>query len=227
MLTKRKAFSLIEIIVATMLMVIIVLAVGSIDISSRRFFGTAKDETWIQDEAKIVIGHMLKNVQLGIGDMVDPSTDVGDPPPGVPSNESRGFLVLNAAGNRIDTTDSNDLGTQLWVKIDENEDGQFTTVPPDRVLLYSYDVGNKQINFDPDISDVVITGEEEVLALGIVQEAIFSPVTIGVPGNEDPDFANQVNVTITVRVKPNKAIALDNPETTLTSSIILRAMSTN
>lgn len=214
----EKSFSLTEILVALVLMGVIVLAVTSVDITSRRFFETVKDETWIQDEARIAMTHIAKNVELGLGDMTNASTPVGSPPL---ADDSRGFLILNDSGNLIDPTDPSDLGTQIQVKFDHNGDGRFTGSDPDRVLQYTYDSGNYQINFDPDVNDAVIAGSEEVLAEGIVESAIFSF------DDSDPTLANRVEVTITVVREPGEVPSLDNPETTLTSSLILRAMSTN
>ena len=200
----RKGFTLTEVLIAIVLMGLVILAVTSVDITSRRFFGTSSKESWIQDEAKIAAEHMVKNIQLGVGDMSNPSTPVGSPPL---ADDSRGFLILDSAGNLV--ASGLPGGSQIQVKQDRDNDG---TV--DRTIEYNYDSGNYKIVYDEDVADP--TNPTEDFAEGIVESAIFS---------FDSNTPNQVDVIITVRRDPTQEKSLDNPETTLTSSIVLRAMS--
>lgn len=183
---------------------VIVLAVASVDITSRRFFGTSKEESWIQDEAKVAMEDIVKNIQLGIGDMSNARNMGDDPYDGLGC--SRGFYILVGGVLAIS-------GSQIQVKQDTDRDGAI-----DRTIEYTYQGGpDYKIVFDPDITNA---GDEEDLAEGIVTSAIFNF------DNVTP-IPNRVEVAITVRRNPTEAKSLDNPETTLTSSIILRAMSTN
>ena len=71
------------------------------------------------------------------------------------------------------------------------------------------------------------SGNTENLAEGIVSDAIFSFHPGTSPFDVDPARPNQVDVELTVRQHPELEASLDNPDTTLTSSINLRAMSTD
>lgn len=193
----KKGFSLTEILIGVVLMALIILAVVSVDITSRRFFATASSESWIQDEAKIAMGHIIKNVQLGIGDMTNAGA-IGS----LPGNSSRGFYILDGGNLAIS-------GSKIQIKQDKNGDGRYVAAV-DKIVQYNYNSGNRTIEYTD--------GGTENLADGIVESAIFSFSTT---------TPNQVLVTITVRKVPGLAASLDNPETTLTSDIILRAMSTN
>jgi len=217
----QKAFSLIEILIAMVMMALVILAVTSVDITSRRFFGTSSDESWIQDEGKIAMQHIIKNVELGIGDMTDEGA-MGSPP----GNSTRGFYILNAAGNLATS------GSRIQIKQDSqtgpNLNGRYDP-GLDPFIEYEYieeDLVNNlddYIRFYPDAT--VVNRDDpnnfEILAEGIVQAAVFSF------NNAMPDpTPNRVDVSLVVRREPDVARSLDNPQTTLTSNIILRAMST-
>jgi len=197
----RKAFTLTEILIAVVLMGLVILAVASVDITSRRFFDTSSKESWIQDEAKIAMEHIIKNTQLGVGDMSNPETADGTNPP--TANNSRGFYILDDEGDLAQS------GSRIQVKQDTDDDGTY-----DRIIDYEYQgAPDYKLVYDPDVGTA---GDEETLAEGIVESVIFS---------FDSDTPNQVKVTITVLSDPSKSKSLENPGTTLTSSIVLRAMS--
>ncbi|MCQ9208803.1 MAG: prepilin-type N-terminal cleavage/methylation domain-containing protein [Omnitrophica bacterium] len=206
----KKGFSLAEILIAVVLMALVILAVASVDITSRRFFDTASSESWIQDEAKIAMGHIIKNVQLGIGNMTNAEVADGTSPPS--ADNTRGFYILN--GGNLATS-----GDRIQIKQDTDKNGRFDGT--DKTVEYIYQ-GNPdyKIIYDEDLDNAANPTED--LAAGIVGSAVFS-FNDTLP-NPTP---NQVLVTVTVRKVPSKAASLDNPETTLTSDIILRAMSTN
>jgi len=100
-------------------------------------------------------------------------------------------------------------GSRIQVKQDTDDDGTY-----DRIIDYEYQgAPDYKLVYDPDVGTA---GDEETLAEGIVESVIFS---------FDSDTPNQVKVTITVLSDPSKSKSLENPGTTLTSSIVLRAMS--
>jgi len=211
-----KGFSLTEILIAMSLMGLVILAVASVDITSRRFFGTAKDETWIQDEAKIAMQHIISRVQRGVGNMSRPGA-MGDNPNAVQPS-SRGFYILS--GDYVDFDNPGlltDSGSRLWVKIDINRNGRFDS-GTDQIV--EYQEINNSIRFYPDVTD---RDNYESLADGIVESAIFD--FIHSETNPELSIPNRVDVVIQVLREPGTSPSLDNPETTLTSSIILRAMS--
>lgn len=189
-LVSKKGFTLTELAIATVLMGVIILAVTSVDITSRRFFGAASDESRIQDEAKIAMEHIVKNVQLGIGDVTNPGT-------------SEGFTITG--------------GTQIQVKRDGlngDADGKFDlTDSADGFIEYNLQ-GNRIVYTIYDNNMAVVSTEN--LTDPIVTNAGFS---VG-------GVANQVDAIIEVLRDPSKPESRENPKTTLTSSVVLRAMST-
>ncbi len=212
-----RGFSLAEILIAITLMGLIILAVASVDITSRRFFGTSKDEVWIQDEAKIAMQHITSRVQRGVGNMGRPGA-MDDNPNDSDVQSSRGFYILSGVYTDFDNPGLlTDSGSRLWVKIDTNANGKFDS-GIDQIV--EYQEVNNSIRFYPDVTD---RANYESLADGIVEKAIFSFVH-----NVDPELAipNRVDVEIQVLREPGKDPGLNNPQTTLTSSIILKAMST-
>lgn len=202
-MSSKKAFSLMEILIALVLMGLVILAVVSVDITSRRFFGTSKTESWIQDEAKIAMEHIVRHVQRGIGDMTNSEVADGTSSPSL--TNTRGFYILDANENLATS------GNRIQVKLDTNINGRFD-VGTDEIIEYNYDPAPYTLIY------IDGSGISENLADGIVSEAIFS---------FDSDTPNQVDVELTVRQHPELEASLDNPDTTLTSSIILRAMSTD
>lgn len=210
-LISKRSFSLAELLIAVALMGLIILAVTSVSITSYRFFGAAKKESRVLDEAKIAMEHMVKNLQLGIGDMTNPSTPVGSPPL---ADDSRGFLILDGAGGLVA---SGTTAPQIRVKRDGLKtgvvDGRFDpTGSDDGIIEYRYDPANYKIVYDPDIG---LAGDED-LTDEMISDANFEEINY-----------NELKVTIEVLRDPSKPESLENPETTLTSSIVLRAMSTN
>ncbi len=63
----KKAFTLTEILIAAVLMTMIILAVSSLDIVSRRFFKSTGEQSKLQDEARIAMEHIVKNLTLANG----------------------------------------------------------------------------------------------------------------------------------------------------------------
>lgn len=208
MLTK-KAFTLTEILIAVMLVGLVIMAASSVDISSRQFLRTIERQIQVQDEAKIAMQHIAKNLQLGIGNMTNPGS-IGNPP--LPNN-SRGFYILDGWGNLANS------GSIILVKRDGLHgpgDGQFNPADPnDGISEYRY-MGNPdfKIIYDPDIA---IPGSEDNFTDGIVNACNFSI----------DSAPNQVEVSIETLHDPLEADGLDNPHAILTSSIVLRAMSCN
>ena len=107
-LVSKKGSTLTELAIATILMGVIILAVTSVDITSRRFFGAASDESRIQDEAKIAMEHILKNVQLGIGDVTNLGTSEGFTITGGTQIQVKRDGLNGDADGKFDLTDSAD-----------------------------------------------------------------------------------------------------------------------
>ena len=184
----KRSFSLAELLIAMTLVGLLILAVTSVSITSYRFFGAAKKESRILDEAKIAMEHIVKSLQLGIGDLDEP-----------------GFVIFDAGAPAPS-------GPQIRVRLDDDGDGKFTGSPEDKTVVYNYNAASHRVLYDPDFPS-----SAEPLTDNIVTDLNFNTGT----------FPNQVVVTITVLEDPGNVASLDNPETTLTSSVVLRAMSIN
>ena len=199
---KRKGFTLTELLIAVALSGLIILAVSSVDFSSRRFFEAIKNKVQIQTEAAIAMEHIVKNLQLGIGDMSNPGT-FGSPPD---ANNSRGFYILDPL-SQLATG-----GGRIEIKLDDDGDGKFDS-GTDRRISYVWH-SSRRIRYDPN-ADAGGPGE-------FITDRVIFDCSFSIDG-----ASNRVNITIIARSKPTQAVSLDNPETILTSSVALRAMSIN
>lgn len=210
-----KGFSLTEIMIAVTLMTVVIVAVTSVDITSRQFFGSTERQSQIQDEAKFALEHIAKNVQLGIGDMSNPEA-LGSPPT---NSNTRGFYILDSTGDLAAS------GLRLQVKRDGFTgpgDGRFDSSDAvDTIIEYEYLPAQDIIRYYPDKDDRN-TYED-------IAKYILDPHELdsGDPYIFESSIPNQVDVTIKVLRDPSEPKSLENPETILTSSIVLRAMSCN
>ncbi len=178
----RKGFTLTEIIIAIVLTGLVVLAVTSVDITSRKFFNIASERSRVQDEIKIAMEHIVTHLRLGVGYVDNP-----------------GFVVSGG-------------GSQIQLRLDVDKDGRFTASPPDSIIQYSY-------QGSPDYKIVYNDGAgSEDLAAAVIESINFS---------SDAGSPNKVDVTIEALPDPSESEGPDNPKITLTSSIVLRAMSCN
>ncbi len=201
LIENKKGFTITELLIAVALSGLIILAVSSVDISSRRFFEAIKEKGHIQAEAAMAMEHMVKNLQLGIGDMSNPGT-FGSPPG---ANNSRGFYIL-------DSSDLDWEGSRIRIKLDDNNDGKFES-GTDKIAEYRL-LGSR-IRYDPNVLPGPFPPEW-------LTDRVISDYWFYIDG-----ASNRVNVTITARSEPTQPAGPDNPETILTSSITLRAMSIN
>jgi len=197
-------FTLIELILAIALISLVVFASTTMDIVGHNIFKSAERDVKIHSEAEIAMRHISKYLQLGIGDMSNPRNPGADPFDA--SGCSRGVYILNSSGYLTSTG----TGSSIFIKIDYNSDGQFTGLPVDRTVRYDL-VGNV-INCTINPGPLV----EEVTA-AVIEDCQFSYGA----------FDNQVNVTIDCRNTPGQLVGPKNPETTLSSSVILIGMSSN
>ena len=60
-MNKHKGFTLTEVLIAVALTGLVILAVTSVDLTSRQFFGDMREQTHAQDEVRIAMEHMVKN----------------------------------------------------------------------------------------------------------------------------------------------------------------------
>lgn len=209
-LVRKKSFTLTELLIAMVLTSLVILAVTSVDITSRKFFAAASKEARVQNEAKIAMEHILEHVQLGIGDMSNAQTlDTGTPPA---LDNSRGFWILNSSGHLSST------GSIIHIKRDGltgPADGKFVLGDPDDgTIMYAFPGTQPyRIYYSGPAAPEYITD-------AVITNCTFETY----PADTSP---NEVKVTIETLHDPSEAEGPDNPKTTLTSSIVLRAMSIN
>lgn len=181
-----KGFSLTELLIAIVLMGLVMLTVVSVDITSRRYFKGSSEQAEVFDEAKIIMEHIIRNVQRGIGDIDNP-----------------GLAIY-------------DGGIRIRVNLDDDGNGI-----ADRTVEYAYQGNpNYRIVFDSDVS---AGNPTEDFADGRTLSATFSFAKDA----SNNDIPNHLDIEIVARQDPSEEVGPDNPETTLTSSAVLRAMSCN
>ncbi|UCB57496.1 MAG: prepilin-type N-terminal cleavage/methylation domain-containing protein [Candidatus Omnitrophota bacterium] len=109
-----------------------------------------------------------------------------------------------------------DGGTRIRVNLDDDGNGI-----ADRTIEYMYQNGpDYNIVFDSDVS---AGNPTEDFADGKLLSATFA---FGKDAG-DNDIPNHLDIEIVARQDPSQEVGPDNPETTLTSSVVLRAMSCN
>lgn len=76
LLKNKKGLTLIEVMIAVLLMSVIFLGVSSLYIASQKFYITSSDKVIIANEAQYAIQHIYKYVMRGMGDKSTPSFQV-------------------------------------------------------------------------------------------------------------------------------------------------------
>lgn len=113
----NQSVTLIELLIAIVLLSVIVLGFFSIDTFSRFHLASSDKRAQIQNEASFVLEHMSKTISQGIGDETNPS--------GNPSSRA------------VDTaTIGGDTAIQVW--IDYNQNGRREAEPTDRRIAYRF-----------------------------------------------------------------------------------------
>ena len=95
-------------------------------------------------------------------------------------------------------------------------DGRYTGAPNDATIEYEFDDSQNVIIFDPNADDFSV-GDKENLTLPVIANCHFL-----VGGS-----INQIEIQVVARENPSQAESPDNPQITLDSSVVLRAMSCN
>lgn len=206
LIEKKKGFTLTELVIGFVLTGLIILVVTTVDIFSHRYFSSIKKTSRVQDEVKIAMEDIVKNLQRGIGDMTNPGT-FGSPPG---ATNSRGFYILDPL-SQLATG-----GGRIQIKLDDDDDGKFDS-GTDRIVEYSFQTSGPMANIIVYRPDISIPGNQEPLTDAAIVNCSFS-----IDGDD-----NRVEIIIIARYDPSQPVGLDNPETILTSSTTLRAMSIN
>lgn len=191
--------SLIELVLAIVLMSLIILSLANIDVFSHFHVISASRWTAAQSEATLALDHIAKEINNAVG-----NTAIANQFP---------VDISNIAG---------DYGVKVWV--DGDNDGSKDSYPDDHQIAYRFTAGNGapadqwQIWYydtcvGPNCNQAGSTAPERI-------SYQITGFTAGVTGNA-------VNVSVTARWRANQALSRDNPEVTMSSSIKMPAVSTN
>lgn len=214
-LQKSNSFTLTEVLIALVLMSLVILAAASIDITSRKFFGTSSGQSQIQDEAKVAMEHIVKYVQQGIGDMSNPGT-AGELPTAA---NSRGICPLSGIGTLAPTGSV----SRLQVKIDGLHgvsDGRFDPNDTnDGIVEYEFTAG--VLRFYPNVNPLnpsADRGSYEIIARN-VQGAAGGLFSLGIGASPNPN-----KVFVQTRFSKG-SVTTEQFQTFLYTEIVARAMS--
>jgi hypothetical protein len=202
--TKFTAFTLLELIIAMVLLVIIMLGFVSIDLFSRHHLFTADKRTKLQNELSLIAEHISKDVMRSTGDINNPGLFFGTTP--APYNEN--MLVIRIDQNNTPGDYSDDLLVGYARDGRVNHAGEVFYCPDTN---YNHRAGE-------DGGEV----RHQVLARHIPTNA-FNATLILDPVSGTPIG---VNVNITARENISQPASLDNPEVNMRSTAYSRSTST-
>lgn len=197
---KSPAVTLIELLIAIMLIGVIIIAIANIEVFSRFHVTAADRRTKLQNEISFALDHMNKRITNAIG-------------------YSTNWAVLRepyAGGERI------------RVRIDSNGNGKVDPTPTDTWIAYRHEnlgTTDSVIRFYPTIASTSneIISHKILLDSGVVVKGVefignFNPTT-----NYLED--NVLEVKITARWQPDQPATQDNPEVTMRSKIYMPSVS--
>ncbi len=204
-LTLKKSVTLLELLIAIVLLSIVTIGLSSIDLFSRGHVLNSQRRTTLQNEASLALEHMTKQITRAIGNtQIDPAVIRYN-------NNDRGIMVriddhpLPSGNGRIDSDDS-------WVAYRQEP-------PAITEIRYYTNAGNGQ---NP-------RGSFEVIATNVVVRD-----SSGFPGlrfignfNANQLQDNFIEVLITCRWLPDQPASVDNPEVQLHARIKMPSVSTN
>lgn len=200
----RKSITLIELLIAMILLVVIVLGVTSINVFSRYHVVSSDRRAKLQNDVARCLEHMTKYLSAAIGN----ETSVADTAVYIRSNPASTILsvLADTNGNGL----SEDGGGDFWIRYEFD--------PSTHRLSYCNQCQNQVC------SGASCSGTEDVLATNITA---FSASKSGTPANNFSK-GNYVNVSLTACWDPDGSCDTpDNPSVTMSSSIILPQVATN
>jgi len=115
-LISKRGFTLLELLIAMVLLVIIMLGFVSIDLFSRHHLFTADKRTKLQNEVSLVLEHMSKSVMRATGNVGDPGLLTGTAAIGEP--------VVDIRVDELNPPTPGDYSDDTWVAYGNNTAGQ-------------------------------------------------------------------------------------------------------
>jgi hypothetical protein len=195
----KKSVTLLELLIAIVLLSVVTIGISSIDIFSRSHVLSSQRRTSLQNEASFVLGHMTKEITRAIG-----NTQIDRAVFFYINNNGIRIRIddhpLPSGNGRIDLDDSwiayRQVGSEIWFY-----DNAGTVEPP--------------------------AGPHDVLASHVVFTDFTQPSdTWGLQIDRDLSV-NFIDVTIRCRWRPNPPASVDNPQVELRTRIKMPSVSTN
>lgn len=154
-----KGFTLIEMLIAMLLLIVIFLAVSALQVANYRFFLTAKDRVVIGYELQYSIQHIYEHVLVGTG-------DESDPPISIISNTefTLNYIDKNDVGNSPKTCRYRIENGVL--EFDRENDGTFDESLGSKVTFLGSDC---EFSMDGDILRITLAAEFPLARAGTNQ----------------------------------------------------------
>ncbi|PIP18707.1 MAG: hypothetical protein COX41_06770 [Candidatus Omnitrophica bacterium CG23_combo_of_CG06-09_8_20_14_all_41_10] len=194
---RKKSVTLIELIIAIILVSVIILGINSIDIFSRYHLISSDRRAKLQNDLSYCLDHITKEASKAIG------------------NEAiftSGSVVLINPNTTLDIfTDANGNGMRDIAG----------SAPKDKWIRYWFDSANYQLKYYADCTDATTpscAGTPEILT---------KKITAFIPSVDFVTNGNYIDVSITGRWNPASALSPDNPEITMQASVNLPSVSTH
>lgn len=141
----KRGMTLVEMLLATLLISVVFLAVSALYVASQRFYLTANDKVIILYELQYAADHIYKNVMMGIGDKNNPAISVAS-----------GNLAFSV--RHIEETDP----AQSPTYSDYTDDIKLTYKIEDNALLFD---GNDDGSFESLVSKITVVSDENSFSL--------------------------------------------------------------
>jgi len=202
-----RAVTLMELMIAVVLIILIVIGISSIELFSRSELLSSERRATLQNEVSLVLAHMGKELSRAIGHFGDHAIMVYDEPP---------------------------TGFSIGIREDTNRNGQIDPYPTDSWVGYRFT--GFEIRFYPDAgsSNQRPTGSFQVLANHVVPRDNSQPpdswgLVIGSNPNINPTIdpnSNFVEVRIRCRWNPAQPVSGNNPQVEMHNRIKMPSVST-
>lgn len=141
--------TLVEMLLATLLISVVFLAVSALYVASQRFYLAANDKVIILYELQYAAQHMYKNVMMGMGDETSP--------PGSRAIKVPDAETLNVKINNNDPLDSSNYGTTVTYSYSKSGDE----------LLFDDGSGSEPLIPKVTVTDVAFSLDGNLLTISL------------------------------------------------------------
>ncbi len=145
----KRGMTLVEMLLATLLISVVFLAVSALYVASQRFYLAANDKVIILYELQYAAQHMYKNVMMGMGDETSP--------PGSRAIKVPDAETLNVKINNNDPLDSSNYGTTVTYSYSKSGDE----------LLFDDGSGSEPLIPKVTVTDVAFSLDGNLLTISL------------------------------------------------------------